>query len=408
MPVFTTTAHLATIPTTVLQTYPPTLVVWSLASKLSYYLIGNQRIVPCVVRRDGRVLARWGAALAGSEDMARVQELASAMPPAAHAVPVPGARKNQVWAPEALLREFLDANVDEWVRSSLGPLELPRIQKRKANANEEPWERRFQQALRKKDPAFEAAGFRERTLVDDLIAWSRPARGERERPRACFRLDVPNDDQGVLSLHYLLQALDDPSLLITAREVWSTKGRSLGKLGRAFHDPQEALLEALGRTARLFPPIEESLSLPRPENLPLDAATAWTFLTEGAPMLAEAGFGVIVPSELTGAGRRQGEGEGREGEDLDGEAQGEGEEGEPGDQANARALSMGLSPSEARTSDGNHTRAPHAMRPSRSLANDRLSGPYSLSVPPRTFVRESSGSRTQGVAPGVPTLANWK
>jgi hypothetical protein len=92
-------------------------------------------------------------------------------------------------------------------------------------------------------------------------------------------------------LRFFLQSPDDPSLLVPAAEVWKTKGRNLEKLGRAFRDPQESLLEALGRAARLFAPVARALEVARPESVALDPATAWTFLGDGAAALAAAGFG---------------------------------------------------------------------------------------------------------------------
>src|SRR5262249_2613469 len=77
------------------------------------------------------------------------------------------------------------------------------------------------------------------------------------------------------------------------------------KLGRAFRDPQESLLEALGRAARLFSPIADALASAKPEAIDLDPASAWAFLGEGAAALGGAGFSVIVPGELAAAGQRR-------------------------------------------------------------------------------------------------------
>ena len=52
--------------------------------------------------------------------------------------------------------------------------------------------------------------------------------------------------------------------------AWSPNGRSLAKLGHAFRDPQDSLLEQLGRAARLFAPSAESLAVPKPESLAMD------------------------------------------------------------------------------------------------------------------------------------------
>jgi hypothetical protein len=93
--------------------------------------------------------------------------------------------------------------------------------------------------------------------------------------------------------------------LIAASDVWRTSGRTLERLGRAFRDPQECLLEALGRASRVYAPLEDCLHQSHPEGIALDPSEAWTFLTEGAPALIEAGFSVILPSELTSRGQRR-------------------------------------------------------------------------------------------------------
>jgi superfamily II DNA or RNA helicase len=310
LPLFDTLARLAVIPAAEIPALPGSIATWALASKLALDLVSRERVVPTAVRHAGTVQARWGAALSAAEDAVQVAALARSMPPAAHAVPAPDASSgDDVWAPEALLRAFLDAAVDALVRAAHGAPELPAAQRaRRRTASDDnytPWEQRWRAALSGGDGTFESEGFAERALAEDLAGWSQPALGRRDRLRACFRLELPTADRQPFTLRFLLQSPDDPSLLVTAAEVWRTKGRSLATLGRAFRDPQESLLEALGRAARLFAPVGESLTAARPEALSLDAADAWRFLNEGAPALAEAGFGVIVPGELTAAGQRR-------------------------------------------------------------------------------------------------------
>lgn len=130
--------------------------------------------------------------------------------------------------------------------------------------------------------AFAAQGFAARSLLDELQRWSAPALGARDRLRACFRLEPPAADGAPFVLRFLLQAPDDASLLVPAAEVWRSGARSLAQLGRAFREPEESLLEALARAARLFVPIEQALVLAQPESLPLDPAEAWQFLARGS------------------------------------------------------------------------------------------------------------------------------
>ncbi|WP_437626958.1 DEAD/DEAH box helicase [Sorangium sp. So ce1151] len=295
---------------------PPSVAAWSLASKLALDLVVRERVVPRVTLGGGGgggVEARWAVSLAAPEDAARVAALARAMPPAAHAVPAAaraeptaagrGRRRAtsapEVWSAEALLRAFLDAVADALARGSA--TNPPRPPRRPAR---EPWEHRLVLALTGDRRSFATEGLAERALAADLDAWVRPALGACDALRACFRLELPEGDRG-FALGFLLQATDDPSLLVPAADVWKARGRTLKALGRAFSDPQEALLGALGAAARLFPPIGRALGEAKPERVALDPAEAWAFLAQAAPALGEAGLGVIVPAELLGSGQRR-------------------------------------------------------------------------------------------------------
>jgi superfamily II DNA or RNA helicase len=316
LPLFDTMAKLAVVPAADIENLPGSVATWVLASKLAMDLVARERVVPTISRRGGRIEARWAAALAASEDAAKVAAISKSMPPAAHAVPVAGDRSGAVWAPDALLRAYLDAVIDTLVRTARGGPSLsdsrapgrakaPSSRAKTARAAPDAWADRWRTALGGDQRIFETDGFAERSVVDELARWSEPALGARDRLRACFRLELPVDDGEPFVVRFLLQSPDDPSLLVPASDVWKTKGRSLEKLGRAFRDPQESLLEALGRASRLFPALAGALEEARPEAVELDPATAWTFLGDGAALLAEAGFGVIVPGELTAAGQRR-------------------------------------------------------------------------------------------------------
>ncbi|MCP3166907.1 DEAD/DEAH box helicase [Myxococcus qinghaiensis] len=302
LPLAATVERLAVVPASEVESFPGSLALWTLASKLALELLARERVVPTLLRRSERIEARWAAALSASEDSSRVVALARSMPAAAHAVPVHPERGSAVWAPEALLRAFLDATVDAFVRAARGG---PSLSPRSSSRRPASWDERWRAALSGARRDFAPEGFAERSVVDELTRWSEPALGARDRLRACFRLEPPKEDREPFVLSFHLQAPDDPSLLVSATDVWKTRGHRLEKLGRAFRDPQESLLEALSRASRLFAPIALVLESPRPEALLLEPDDAWAFLSEGARGLADAGFGVIVPGELTTSGRRR-------------------------------------------------------------------------------------------------------
>jgi len=124
--------------------------------------------------------------------------------------------------------------------------------------------------------------------------------------RIAFRLEAPALQKQPWQLHYLIQAKDDPSLLIPADEIWKKTKGALTHLGHRFEQPQEKLLAGLGYAARLFPPVTENLKSKRPNELTLDTSDAYTFLRETAPLLEGAGFGILVPPWWNKKGARLG------------------------------------------------------------------------------------------------------
>lgn len=93
-------------------------------------------------------------------------------------------------------------------------------------------------------------------------------------------------------LEFLLQPVDEPSLLVPAADVWRD---AVAPLRRWTHRPQERLIAGLGRASRLFGGLDAVLRLARPAELVLDTEGAYRFLGH-AEVLEQAGFGVMVPA----------------------------------------------------------------------------------------------------------------
>jgi SNF2 family DNA or RNA helicase len=116
--------------------------------------------------------------------------------------------------------------------------------------------------------------------------------------KIALRLETPDDYHANWRITYLLQATDDPSLIIPAGQVW--RGDSADYLRQRFDQPQERLLTGLGFAARLFPPINGSLRNVAPEYAGLDVNQAYVFLREVAPLLQQSGFHVLLPRWWSG------------------------------------------------------------------------------------------------------------
>jgi superfamily II DNA or RNA helicase len=313
------------------------VLAWSVATKLALEHVAAGNLVPGL-RPAGpdSMVAGWRlAAGRGTAADGRFAALAAAMPPAAHAL-----RRDEdddtVWAADDLLAAFADAVADTCARA---PRPAPR---RNRNGTVTPSDvgSRWAAALDGTDPlvALEEDGAGERrpagrgagqppsttrsgrrngdnaealaqSLADDVARWTAPltGAGPQAAPRLCVQLHTPataTPDEP-WPLDYLLQAADEPSLIVPADQVWQTGSRTLEAVGGRFVDPQEALVRGLAEAARLFPPIDASLSEPRPTALLLSPGDAAVFLTDGGSVLASAGLGVILPAELTAKGARK-------------------------------------------------------------------------------------------------------
>ncbi|MER6814951.1 DEAD/DEAH box helicase [Spirillospora sp. NPDC000708] len=259
------------------------------------HLARRGQVLPALLREDGDLVARWRPVL---DDPARFRALARAMPAACRAAD--GGR------PAAeVLREALSGLVDTAVR---GTVPHPLLPARRGRVPDRlPLAERWAEALT--GPSAEVArepGDDPDELIAELDAWAAAARRPSGPLRVCFRLTEPGaeefsadpfpepDDEedtepgDAWRVEFALQGTDDPSLYVPAAMVWAGDATSIP-------DAEETLLAGLGRALRLFPDIAPALDDPAPAALTLDTAGAFRFLRRAAPMLAAAGFGVLLP-----------------------------------------------------------------------------------------------------------------
>lgn len=177
---------------------------------------GAPAALPTVLPRSARARSRVagaGSAVAGwrvvpPED-GRFAELAAALPPSAHALCSDDDDERAVWAADDLLVAFFDAVADACARS--GGV-APRDDHAAAAA-------RWLAALATDQPVVELRA-EEADLHEHVECWAAPVsrRDGRARARVCLQLHPPAADERDASwwLAYLVQAADDPSLVVEA------------------------------------------------------------------------------------------------------------------------------------------------------------------------------------------------
>jgi SNF2 family DNA or RNA helicase len=258
-------------------------------ANLALELVARGRVLPALEVVERRWNAAWRPLLTDDGDAERMSILRRALPGACAAANDPAEPVDDV------ARQALDALVDACARQGLAGAARPKKRGRKSPA--EAW----LDALFAPVAAASADSAETNVLQRAIDGWSRAAAASASGVRTLFHLSEPEAGEGGRGkkdapwrLDFLLQAPDDPSLLVPAAQVWSTRG-PLKLLRRTVADPQEALLTDLGRAMRLFPALEPALRGARPTGSRLDADGAYRFLREGAPLLTQAGFAVRVP-----------------------------------------------------------------------------------------------------------------
>jgi hypothetical protein len=268
-------------------------------------LVARERYLPGLEERDGVFRAVWRPVISGP-DAARLARLARAMPEACRALGQMADAPPDVHS-LTLLTGFVEAAVDHLARAS-GPEGVALSERTRVfDTPHDEW----LAALSSPEGVLSGRGAELARLAGQIREWQRAvATGDAAPFRLTFRLEEPPaasegevvEAGGAWRVRYLLQASDDPSLLVLAEDAWKD-GRS-ATLKRAGFQPREHLLASLGQAAGLDPRIERSLCAPAPSGYELDAAEAFEFLSRRSMALEQAGFGVLLPAWWTRKGAR--------------------------------------------------------------------------------------------------------
>ena len=302
------------------------------AGKLALELVARGRVLPALAQREQEWVAWWRAMPGDPEDVERVRMLVAAMPPLLRAE-ISGSEEGNV--AEAVVGDLLGTVVDACARDFLADGFTGRRSRRRSKRRP-PVLDAWVAALADPDPAIDGDERELAVLAEEIDEWRQAGEryAEHRMFRTCFRLCEPDEpaewldgefdadsDGGVGSdgdgeshgrlgamgvdgegspadcwrVEFMLQAKDDPSVLVPAEEVWSSNGGGLKALGHRLADPQERLLGGLGHALRLWPGLESALREAAPTGVDLTPEAAIGFVRDAAPALEQAGFGVLAP-----------------------------------------------------------------------------------------------------------------
>ena len=207
---------------------------WATALRFAGSVIARERYLPGVMQSQGVYYARWEPVIEGP-DARRLAALVQQMPAASRALSDDNGSPPQL-APSAIVNAVVAGMVDRLVRRGTGAeVSAGHEKKKTAHATE-----RFASvhdhwlhALRTADGAMGGDPAALAHFAAQVREWQRPITLATTSPlRLCFRLEDPDEPEhaekdaadgasgGAWHVRYLLQAADDPSLLIQVADAW--------------------------------------------------------------------------------------------------------------------------------------------------------------------------------------------
>ncbi len=151
-------------------------------------------------------------------------------------------------------------------------------------------------ALKGDEDARSSLSLKNADFLESARLWLNPKTNDTKPFSTCIRLTEPSDEIPLFSIEFHLQARDDPSLLVSAAEVWKKKTGSFTSLNHRFERPQENLLADLFAVGKVFSPVNTALKSRAPVGTTLTPKEASSFLTEYASLIQQMGISVLLPS----------------------------------------------------------------------------------------------------------------
>jgi SNF2 family DNA or RNA helicase len=324
---------------------------WQRASLFAMELLQRGRIAPSVQQVPGNkqthTFAVWIPYLDNEMDKRRFLQLIESIPPFCCAYSPDDGRGWMGAAPRDIVLSFLTWGMDAWVRASVTKNqqhvalrimeEAPQSETAQASSFSEAAMKWTFGLLEANGPKrFSVRAEDGNRLTKEVETWVVGAAGYKKysqshpdwetgspgtnvgitalkkeranvhpgsRFRLCLRLEARDSEHWIL--HFLLQSVEDLSLVFAAEKIWSCTALPEALSDWEVAGLEDALLVELVRATRLYPLLARTLELPQPAELELDVKMAHQFLHKYVEVLQSGGIVVQLLAWWTQKGRHR-------------------------------------------------------------------------------------------------------
>ncbi len=269
------------------------LLYWVRASKFILELVARERFVPSIVERGNKVFGVWKPVLTDESDLERFNVLVESMPPVCRSI------EEASFGREVSAREvvsgFLTMFLDNALRTWIDKREYEYLEDKCYYRNDvfSLWI----ESVCSDSNEVRASGHQKRILLEHLVPWVEVLHAVDKEFSwlTCFKLEAPEEGGDLWNLSFHLQSANDRSLIIPLEWVWENDERLKGVVKDDIGKIQERVIGDIARASRLFSPIEKSLEEKTPVCCRVSTDEAYRFLNEGASLMEESGYNVIIP-----------------------------------------------------------------------------------------------------------------
>ena len=274
---------------------------WANTLRFIGSMVARQRFLPDIITNENKHNAVWNPVFV-NKDAERLLSLAKHMPTVGRALSDTSTTTPPVRSPVAILQQFTTTLTDHLVRTSTHKAGTtpPNVLRKRFDSIHDSWIH----SLRSTRSAVAGDPYDISQLTTQILDWQRPiAISAESHFRLCFRLEEPKDDDDKSwYIHYLLQPHDDPSLLVSADDIWRSDDAVIPR--KSIVNAKEFLLISLGQASTIYPDITTNQTGESLAGHAVNTDKAHNFLTNQAVALEQAGYGIILPAWWTGKGTK--------------------------------------------------------------------------------------------------------
>ena len=242
----------------------PSVQAWSVAAKVALDLVARGRLVPSI-GDDG--IDTWRVGPLDTDDHARLDQLADALPAAAHAVPFGDGSPRRIVSARATLAAFVDSVADTLVRTAAAPLHAGH-------------------------DAFAVAA---PVDVSPQRDWLRSTTARDGQASTVLRVEMGAGSKAVTECVLEVHSRVDPGLVVPAADLWAAPAAVAARFGP---EVDTEVLVTLRRAARVWAPIGRLLAETRPDRVTLTTEEEHELFGPASDELAAAGLSVLWPTSV--------------------------------------------------------------------------------------------------------------